>query len=424
MGSFCCGSSDAYSKLLEKQMDIEIQEHMKECKRQNQNEKKLLLLGTDNSGKSTLFKDLRLIDGQRFQEREKLRSKQLIRQTMVSMMIALLQTSVTLHNDDPSEVAFHQIDFEREDVSDYIKTLLKFSGTNFADEEEVDNTSLENLGTAMESLWKMSLVKTTFTQKSKWYFQDNLDYFFSKAKTIMHCDYVPDNDDILRIRSDSVGVQEMVFEKWGTIFRIYDIGGLYNECNRWTFEIFEHVHVVVYVAALNHFEYVSLEKEPKNLMHAALDMFDHVCNTKWFEQADLKKKKKKRKNMPTKTNTNEITQTHVCEYDLFREAIGTGSSLQVCFSHEKTGWSGEEWNTRFDYSPKTDAPYTEDPLFLTSYNAALDFIRNQFLQLNRVNKEIFSHTTCATDTRQIDIIVGDVQDFIIRNNLKKGGLII
>jgi guanine nucleotide-binding protein subunit alpha len=56
-------------------------------------------------------------------------------------------------------------------------------------------------------------------------------------------------------------------------------------------------------------------------------------------------------------------------------------------------------------------------------NAARAFVRDRFLSLNKgMSKVIHTHYTCATDTKQIKVVMAAVQDILMRNNLKGLGL--
>lgn len=59
-----------------------------------------------------------------------------------------------------------------------------------------------------------------------------------------------------------------------------------------------------------------------------------------------------------------------------------------------------------------------------TYDDASNYIKTQFLDLNMKKgvKEIYSHLTCATDTKNVEIVFNAVTDIIIKENLKDCGL--
>ncbi len=68
--------------------------------------------------------------------------------------------------------------------------------------------------------------------------------------------------------------------------------------------------------------------------------------------------------------------------------------------------------------------YPRSLLGPNSYDDASNYIKTQFLDLNMKKgvKEIYSHLTCATDTKNVEIVFNAVTDIIIKENLKDCGL--
>ncbi len=60
----------------------------------------------------------------------------------------------------------------------------------------------------------------------------------------------------------------------------------------------------------------------------------------------------------------------------------------------------------------------------STYEDAAAYIQCQFEDLNKRKdtKEIYSHFTCATDTKNVQFVFDAVTDVIIKNNLKDCGL--
>lgn len=111
-------------------------------------------------------------------------------------------------------------------------------------------------------------------------------------------------------------------------------------------------------------------------MRESLQLFEQVCNNKYFVDTGIILFLNKR--------------------DLFAEKIGKTSSLRVAFS-EYTG-------------PDT-------------YDSCAKFIERKFFLANHVpNKSIYSHQTCATDTQQVQFVLDSVLDTILSAKLKGCGL--
>lgn len=64
------------------------------------------------------------------------------------------------------------------------------------------------------------------------------------------------------------------------------------------------------------------------------------------------------------------------------------------------------------------------PVGSNTYEEAAAYIQCQFEDLNKRKdtKEIYTHFTCATDTKNVQFVFDAVTDVIIKNNLKDCGL--
>lgn len=60
----------------------------------------------------------------------------------------------------------------------------------------------------------------------------------------------------------------------------------------------------------------------------------------------------------------------------------------------------------------------------STYDEAASYIQSKFEDLNKRKdtKEIYTHFTCATDTKNVQFVFDAVTDVIIKNNLKDCGL--
>jgi guanine nucleotide-binding protein G(i) subunit alpha len=198
-------------------------------------------------------------------------------------------------------------------------------------------------------------------------------------------DYVPTDQDILRSRVRTTGIVETHFRIGDLTYKMFDVGGQRSERKKWI-HCFENVTAIVFMAAISEFDQTLFEDETtvrwikstnvmKNRMQESLTLFESICNSSWFD------------------NTSIIIFLN--KIDLFREKLKR-VPLNKFFP---------------DYNGGDD------------YDAACDFILNKFTSLNgNPNKQIYAHFTCATDTSQMRFVMGAINDIIVRNNLKKAGL--
>ncbi|CAM2098612.1 unnamed protein product [Caretta caretta] len=187
--------------------------------------------------------------------------------------------------------------------------------------------------------------------------------------------YVPNDQDVLRSRVKTTGIIETQFSFKDMNFRMFDVGGQQSERKKWM-HCFEGVTCIIFCVALSAYDTILAEDENVNRMHESLHLFNHICNQKYFATTSI--------------------VLFLNKKDFFQEKI-TKVNLSVCF-------------------PEYDGQNT--------FEDAGNYIKKQFLGLNlkKEDKEIYSHMTCATDTRNIKFVFNAVTDIIIKENLKDCGL--
>ena len=186
---------------------------------------------------------------------------------------------------------------------------------------------------------------------------------------------MPTEQDVLKTRVRTTGIIQTQFYYKDMLFKMYDVGGQRSERKKWL-HCFEGVTAIIFCAALSGYDLVLEEDNEVNRMTESMKLFSSICNNKWF------------------------IKTYIILFlnkkDLFREKIEK-SPLTICF-------------------PDYDRPNT--------YKEAAAYVQEKFEALNqrRLTKEVYTHQTCATDTKHIEWVFDVVTDVIIKNNLKDCGL--
>jgi len=245
-------------------------------------------------------------------------------------------------------------------------------------EEELKSSDEEltpDIANYIALLWLDEGIQTTYNNRSQFQLTDSSKYFFDKVREIAQEGYVPTQQDMLRSRVRTTGIVENEFEIDNNKFKMFDVGGQRNERKKWI-HCFENVTAVLFVAAISEYDQVLYEDENTNRMMEALNLFDEICNSRWFRDTAIILFLNKR--------------------DIFAEKC-TKVPITVCFP---------------DYDGDS------------SYEHASEYIKEQFEHRNR-NKEkaIYTHITCATDTDNIAAVFNAVKDIIIRQSLNDAGLV-
>ena len=206
---------------------------------------KLLILGAGESGKSTVFKQMKLIYGHKFSDSELKSAISIIHTNIVQFMQSLCQavTKFDLMNEIEAKKEFN--------------TLFQSSGKEF-------NLNAA-IGTSILTLWKDPAIQKAWARRSEFQIIDSIEYYFKKVEEIFDPSYIPDQDDLLHLRVRTTGIVTEKYDIDGTTFEIYDVGGQRNERKKWI-HCFEGVTAVIFVAAISEYGQKLFEDDSTNRM--------------------------------------------------------------------------------------------------------------------------------------------------------------
>ncbi|KAH3688949.1 hypothetical protein WICPIJ_000063 [Wickerhamomyces pijperi] len=444
--------------LQSKKANAAIEKRLQLERQREKNEVKLLLLGAGESGKSTVLKQMKLLHHNGFTHQERQQYSQVIwADAIQSMRILIMQArklGIQLDCDKPnSPLAPYKNAVLRAKVLDHVNTdvaggstflndyVLKYSErseakrrvlstgstgavwdsaeadgssngkrreADIAEEEEEEkaanlqdlrggsttiragvsaiNSSVlnsgsekitrEDVGEAIKQLWSNDLgIKQCFTRSNEFQLEGSASYYFEHIENFCNPNYICTNDDILKGRIKTTGITETNFNIGPSKFKVLDAGGQRSERRKWI-HCFQDITTVLFVLAVSEYDQMLFEDERVNRMHEAIMLFDSLCNSKWFQ------------NVPFILFLNKV--------DLFEQKIRL-SPIKKYFP---------------EYQGRSD-----------DVNQGLKYFEDIFLNLNRSNKPIYVHRTCATDTQSMKFVLTATTDMIIQQNLKKSGLL-
>jgi GTPase SAR1 family protein len=312
---------------------------------------KLLLLGAGESGKSTLFKQMITIYGKGFSDAERKTYRSVVCGNIIASIKTLCQQS---------------------------EQYGPVGGENEGAKREMDNIGSddidEKLGSLMLTLWNDAGIQKTYENRARYQLTDSTAYFFDRLPEVMKPDYLPSEQDVLRSRVRTTGIVENEFVIDGNTFKMFDVGGQRNERKKWI-HCFENVTCVLFVAAISEYDQYLYEDENTNRMHEALNLFDSICNSRWFAKTSF--------------------ILFLNKADLFQEKIKR-VPITGCFP---------------DYKGPQE------------YDSCVKYIEGKFQDLNKTaDKQIYVHVTCATDTQLVKKVFEAVKNIVLRNALRDSGL--
>jgi len=345
-----CGGSktegDLQNEEIEKQLRAERDKITREIK--------LLLLGTGESGKSTIAKQMKImhLDGFTKEERDTYRS--ILHSNIVDSMGTLLR----------------QANVFNLEVRDDLRPIA----ARFTDTMELSSFINAETARGIAELWREPAIQQTYERRAEYQLPGSVDYAMQHCERLLLPNSAISDDDILRCRMRTTGIVEIDFEVEKTSFKMVDVGGQRSERKKW-FHCFAEVTAVLFCVALNEYDEKLFEDERVNRMVESLNLFKEVCNNKFFNNA---------------TNPTSMI-LFLNKSDLFRDKI------------KKTPIT----NLFPDYKgPPAD------------FDAATAFIKEQFMAKSAdPAKLIFTHVTCATDTENVRIVFNAVRTSILHKNL-------
>ena len=353
-----CGASSSEKQAVD--ISNRIDENIQQDRIDAKHEIKMLLLGAGESGKSTIVKQMRIIHEDGYSPGECRQYRSVVYSNTLQSMFAILQAMKKL-----------EIDFNRESQTILYDIKMFYEHTQNSSECEITY----ELGEIMNRIWSDEGVQLCYSRSPEYQLNDSSGYFLNDIVRISDTGYVPTVQDVLQTRVRTTGIVQTQFFCKNMHFKMYDVGGQRSERKKW-FHCFECVTAIIFCAALSGYDLVLEEDNKVNRMAESMKLFNSICNNKWF------------------VNTSMILFLN--KMDLFKEKIGK-SPLTNCF-------------------PEYEGP--------NEFQEAAAYIQDRFesLNLNRTAKEVYTHLTCATDTKNIVYVFDVVTDVIVKHNLKDCGL--
>lgn len=261
-----CGSSSNDKELSTlKKKGKGIDNAMADQARQEAEKIKLLLLGAGESGKSTIFKQMKVIYGEIYSDGERKQQLPTIYSNVLQAIKVLAEQAVVFN------------------LIGAIQCKAEFDMIRSLDENDAINITI---GDAIKALWTDPGMKQCWDRRAEFQIIESVQYYFNKIDVIKMPDYLPDKDDILfsRVRTSGIVTERYIID--GTVFEMYDVGGQRNERKKWI-HCFEGVTAVIFVAAISEYDQKLFEDASTNRMVEALDLFEDICNNAFFVKSSL-----------------------------------------------------------------------------------------------------------------------------------------
>jgi len=342
-----------------KQRSSAIDKLIEEDSRKFKRECKILLLGSGESGKSTIVKQMKIIHQGGYTAAELQVFRLVVYKNLVESAHAVVQAMRKLG-----------IDCAIPANRDHAETIIDFK----VPANDSSFTLNPELATAIEELWRDPVITQVMDHSNEFYLMDSAPYFFSQVHRICDRSYIPDESDVLRTRAKTTGITETRFNMGQLSIHMFDVGGQRSERKKWI-HCFEAVTSIIFCVALSEYDQVLLEEKGQNRMAESLVLFESVINSRWFLRTSI---------------VLFLNKTDVFKAKLSKVPLE-------------------------NYFPE----YTGGP----DINKAAKYILWRFTQTNRARLNIYPHLTQATDTSNIRLVFAAVKETILQNALRDSGIL-
>lgn len=364
-----CGSALSEEEKAARARNKQLEAEQKADLEKDQELIKLLLLGAGESGKSTIFKQMRVLYGKGFDDESRKSANPVICSNVISGTRVILDQSNNLG---------HAIENE-----DSVKSASVIQAITD------DQCISEETALAIQTLWKDPQFQATFDQRASFQLFDCYSEFAKKISDYPEWggkDWIPSVSDVMKARVRTSGIVEEDYIIDGVPFKMYDVGGQRNERKKWI-HCFDNVTAVIFVGAVSEYDQVLYEDKSQNRFAEAVDLFDEICNSKWFTDTSMILFLNKRDLFETKFTEKKVP-------------------LNV------TGLPFFENSPVIDWNVETTESAVEK---------AYEWLVGCFLEKNKDGKEVYYHITCATDTENVKTVFNACKDIILKSNLKGSG---
>ena len=191
---------------------------------------------------STVLKQMKLIHNGGYSAQEREAYKEIIFSNTVQSMRAILEALPQLNL---------YISQRNEPRQNLILNLPMQLETDFLPREILD---------AIRGLWRDPAVRDAVRRAREYQLNDSAVYYFNSLERMADPRFLPTDQDILRSRVKTTGINETTFQVGELTYRLFDVGGQRSERKKWI-HCFENVTALVFLVSLSEYDQMLYEDE-------------------------------------------------------------------------------------------------------------------------------------------------------------------
>ncbi|XP_023142560.1 guanine nucleotide-binding protein subunit alpha-12a [Amphiprion ocellaris] len=319
---------------------------------------KILLLGAGESGKSTFLKQMRIINGQEFDQKALLDFRDTIYENVLKGMRVLVDAR------DKLGITWQSCENEKQG-------MLVMSWEGRVGASGVEPIEFQLYVMALSALWADTGIQEAYARRSEFQLSESVKYFLDNLDRIGQLNYIPSKQDILFARKATKGIVEHDFVIKKIPFKMVDVGGQRSQRQKW-FQCFDGITSILFMVSSSEYDQVLMEDRRTNRLVESMNIFETIVNNKLFLNVSI--------------------ILFLNKTDLLVEKIRTVDIR------------------------KNFPEFRGDPRRLEDVQA---FLVQSFSRKRRNRgKPLFHHFTTAVDTENIRFVFHAVKDTILQENLK------
>ncbi|OTF78064.1 GTP-binding protein alpha subunit, gna-like protein [Euroglyphus maynei] len=370
----CIHSDDDHPNEMKENRRIE--KWLKQEKHRLKREIRILLLGTGESGKSTVLKQMKIIHGENLDQGQQLEE---LRHVIYFNIIKGIKVLI----DARAKLAIPWSN-KTTDIQSKADLVFRAETNNLITFEYFSRyTALIDL------IWNDAGIQATFHKRNQYQLSDGLPYLFGNLKRISSLTYKPTNQDLLHARVPTRTVLEYSVQYKGVSFHFIDVGGQRKQRKKWL-QCFDNMltSILFIVSSIEYDQYL-VEDSTINRLDETLAVFELIIHSDYFHHASI--------------------ILFLNKTDLLAEKLKQTKRIQRSMSKTMDN---------YDYRPQLiNELFPEYDGDATNLQQVQQFLLTLFQQ-RRSYRPLYPHFTTAVDTENIKRVFNDVRETVLHENIK------
>ncbi|XP_061097749.1 guanine nucleotide-binding protein subunit alpha-14-like isoform X2 [Conger conger] len=245
------------------QADRNIEKMIRDHRKRLRLERRFYMIGEENSGMTTLFRQIRIIHGEGYSDQDRGGFTRTVFQNLFTAMQDLTNAMTTLN--------IPYANPENQLYSQWIQDVKP---------QQVSTLEARHAD-AIRRLWSDAGIRACYSRRREFKLLDSTEYYMDDLDRIAAPGYIPTDQDILRAKTSLRGLEECAFDMGQHCFsRIYR----YTPVTRRSIlhRVIVSVDFLLFVASLSQYDQFESSDDFENLLRMNLNLFKLIINNRLY----------------------------------------------------------------------------------------------------------------------------------------------